>query len=107
MQQMSIHHSLLKKDDLANLKSEVNKLDIDELKTTPADLSKLSNVVESNIFAEYNELIKKVKILQATGTSNLVKKADYNTKIEEIENKIPDHPKYITTQELLKLLQQD
>ena len=38
-----------KKDDLANLKSEVDKLDIDELKTTPADLSKQSNVVENNV----------------------------------------------------------
>ena len=37
--------------------------------------------------------------------SNLVKKADYNTKISEIENKITDHldrDKYISTQELNK-----
>ena len=38
-----------KKGDLANLKSEVDKLDIDEWKTTPADLSKQSNVVENNV----------------------------------------------------------
>ena len=38
-----------KKDDLTNLKSEVDNLDIDELKTAPADLSKLSNVVENNV----------------------------------------------------------
>ena len=41
-----------KKDDLAHLKSEVNQFDIDELKTTPVDLSKLSNVVN-------NEVVKK------------------------------------------------
>ena len=38
--------------------------------------------------------------------SNLVKKADYNTKISEIENKITtdhDHDKYITTQEFNRL----
>ena len=29
--------------------------------------------------------------------SNLVKKADYNTKISEIEKKIVDHDNYITT----------
>ena len=38
--------------------------------------------------------------------SNLVKKTDYNTKINEIENKITadhDYDKYITTQEFNKL----
>ena len=38
--------------------------------------------------------------------SNLVKKADYNTKIIKIENKVTtdhDHNKYITTQEFNKL----
>ena len=41
---MSIHQNLLKKADLASLKSEIDKLDIDELETIPVDLSKLSNV---------------------------------------------------------------
>ena len=43
-QQVSIHQNLLKKADLASLKSENDKLDIDELETIPVDLSKLSNV---------------------------------------------------------------
>ena len=69
MQQVLIHPNLLKKDDSANLKSEVqeldvnefknvagglsslkvkiDKLDIDKLETTPTDLSKLSNVVKN------------------------------------------------------------
>ena len=34
------------KTNLANLKSEVDKLDIDKLKPVPTDLSKLSNVVK-------------------------------------------------------------
>ena len=33
------------KTNLANLKSEVDKLDIDKLVSVPTDLSKLSNVV--------------------------------------------------------------
>ena len=33
------------KANLANLKTEVNKLDTDKLKTVPIDLSKLTNVV--------------------------------------------------------------
>ena len=34
------------KINLANLKTEVDKLDIDKLATVPVDLSKLSNVVK-------------------------------------------------------------
>ena len=47
------------KTNLANLKTEVDKLDIDKLKPVPDDLSKLSNVI----------------------TNDVVKKTDYNTKI--------------------------
>ena len=47
------------------MKSKVDKLDIGKLETTQVDLSKLSNVVKNNIVknAEYNELVKKLKIL--------------------------------------------
>ena len=34
---------------LANLKTEVDKLDIDKLATVPVDLSKLSNVVKNYV----------------------------------------------------------
>ena len=37
------------KTDLANLKTEVNKLDIDKLKPAPTDLSKLSNAVKNDV----------------------------------------------------------
>ena len=37
------------KTNLANLKSEVDELDIDKLVPVPADLSKLSNVVNSDV----------------------------------------------------------
>ena len=39
---MLIHQNI----DLASLKSEIYKLDIDKLETTPADLSKVSDVVK-------------------------------------------------------------
>ena len=39
MRQVSIHRNLLKKMDLANLKSDVDKLDIDKLKNIPNRLS--------------------------------------------------------------------
>ena len=38
------------KTNLANLKTEVDKLDIDKLVPAPADLSKLSNVVNNEVF---------------------------------------------------------
>ena len=37
------------KTNLANLKTEVDKLDIDKLVTVPSDLSKLSNVVKNDV----------------------------------------------------------
>ena len=39
--------NLAAKSDLANLKSEADKIDIDKLKTVPTDLSKLRNVVDN------------------------------------------------------------
>ena len=54
------------KTNLAALKSEVDKIDVYKLKTTPADLAKLSNVVKNDV----------------------VKKTDYNTKVTSIENQI-------------------
>ena len=60
--------SFAKKTDLANLKSDVGKLDIDELVPVPVDLSKLSNVVKNDV----------------------VKKDAYNTKFKNIQDKIPD-----------------
>ena len=41
------------KVDLASLKVEINKLDIDKLETTPVDLNKLSDVVKKTIFKKY------------------------------------------------------
>ena len=58
--------SYASKTNLAALKSEVDKIDIDKLKTTPTDLAKLSNVVKNPV----------------------VKKTDYNTKVTSIENQI-------------------
>ena len=48
--------------NLANLKSEVDKLDIDKLRPVPTDLSKLSNVVKNDVVkkADYNKLVTKV-----------------------------------------------
>ena len=41
---------LAAKSDLASLKTKVGKIDVGSLKAVPADLSKLSNVVNNNVF---------------------------------------------------------
>ena len=66
-----------KRFDLANLKLDVNDLDIDKLKTIPVDLSKLSNVVKKDVVKKtvFDELVKKVNAIQTNDTSDLVKKA--------------------------------
>ena len=40
---------LAAKSDLANLKSEIDKIDIGKSRTAPIDLGKLSNVVNNNV----------------------------------------------------------
>ena len=58
--------SFASKTNLVSLKTEVDKIDTDKLKTVPADLAKLSNVVKNDV----------------------VKKTDYNAKITSIEGQI-------------------
>ena len=58
--------SFASKTNLAALKTEVDKIDADKLKTVPVDLAKLSNVVNNDA----------------------VKKTDYNTKVTNIESQI-------------------
>ena len=48
--------SFASKTNLAALKTEVDKIDVDKLKTTSTDLAKLTNAVE-------NDLVKKLIII--------------------------------------------
>ena len=61
------------KTNLANLKTEVDKLDIDKLAPVPVDLSKLSDVVKSDVVKKtvYEKLAAKVN---NTDTSDFVSK---------------------------------
>ena len=58
--------SFASKTNLAALKTEVDKIDTDKLKTAPTDLAKLTNAIENGV----------------------VKKTDYNTKVTSIEAQI-------------------
>ena len=77
------------KTNLANLKSDVDKLDIDKLVPVPTDLSKLSSVVKNDVVKKvaYSKLVTKVDNID---TSGFVLKTRYDTDKSEIENKIPD-----------------
>ena len=74
------------KTNLAALKTEVDKIDIDKLKTVPDDLAKLSNVVK-------NEVVKKTHF----SADNYVTRTKFSTdtdslddKIDKVDIKIPD-----------------
>ena len=60
--------SLTLKSNLASLKTEVYKLDIDKLVPVPLDLSKLSNVVKNDAVkrAAYDKLVEKVNNIDTT-----------------------------------------
>ena len=77
------------KSNLASLKTEVDKLDIDKLVPVPVDLSNLSDIVKNDVVKKtaYDKLVAKVTSI---GTSRFVLKTKYDTEKSEIENKIPD-----------------
>ena len=70
------------KSNLASLKTEVDKLDAEKLKTVPVDLGKLSNVIKKT---EYNKLVTKV---DNTDVTNFVKKNKYEEDGSDFEDKI-------------------
>ena len=63
------------------------------MKPVPVDLKKLSDFVVVNKYV-YNELVKRVN---AIDTNKLVIKTGYNTKIKDIEDKIPSVTNLATT----------
>ena len=77
------------KANLANLKMEVHKLDIDKLVPVPVDLSKLSDVVKNDVVKKtvYDKLVTKVNNIDS---SDFVLKTKYQTVKTEFENKIPN-----------------
>ena len=78
--------SFASKTNLSALKTEVDKIDIDKLKTVPDDLAKLSNVVK-------NEVLKKTDF----SADNYVTRTKFSTdtnslddKIDKVDKKIPN-----------------
>ena len=79
--------SFASKTNLASLKTEVNKIDADKLKTVPVDLAKLSNVVKNDVVkkTEYSSLKTKVDSIDMT---NFVLKTKYEKDGLDFEDKI-------------------
>ena len=75
------------KTNLANLKTEVDKLDIDRLVPVPSDLSKLSNVVKTDVVkkTKYDKLVGKINNIDTNG---FVLKTKYDKDKSELENEI-------------------
>ena len=74
------------KTNLASLKTEVDKLDIDKLAPVPVDLSKLSDAVKNDVVKKtvYNKLAAKVNDIDA---SVFVLKTEYQADKTELERK--------------------
>ena len=105
--------SFVSKTNLASLKTEVDKLDIDKLTPVPNDLAKLCNVIKNGVVkkTEYNKLVGKVDNIDTTGFVLKTKYDTDNLKIEKIlkqgsgvaskddldvvENKIPNVSSFV------------
>ena len=76
------------KSNLASVKTELDKLDINKLTSVPNDLSKLSNVVKNDVVknTEYNKLKQKhiILILQILLKKLNMKKMGQILKIKSI-----------------------
>ena len=75
--------------NLASLKTEFDKLDIDKLVTVPLALSKLSDVVKNDVFerAVFDKL--ETAKVNNIDTSEFVLKTNYQTDKIKLEKKIP------------------
>ena len=74
------------KSNLANLKTEVDKLNIDKLMPVPVDLSNLSNVVKNDVVIKtvYDKLVAKVNSID---TITFVLKTNYDADEKEVKKK--------------------
>ena len=90
--------SFASKTNLANLKTEVDKLGI---ANQFHDLAKLNNVVKNDVVkkTEYKKLVTKVNNIDTTGfvlkTIYNTDKSDLERKLSDVDNKIPDTSAFV------------
>ena len=90
------------KINLASLKTEVDKLDIDKVAPVSVDLSKLSDIVKKDVVkkAVYDKLAAKANNID---TSALILKTKYQTDKTELEKKIPDVTDFVKKPKLTEI----
>ena len=81
---------LAKKVSLSNLKSNIDKLDIDKPKNVPTNLSNLKSRVDQLDVDILVPVPVDLSKLSDAVKNDVVKKDVYNAEIKNIENKIPD-----------------
>ena len=75
--------------NLSNLKSKVDKSDVDKLVPVAVDLSKLSDLVKNDVKKDvYNAKIKDIKD-KIPDITKLASNTTLNAKINEVKNEIP------------------
>ena len=79
-----------KKVDLANLKSDVDEIGIDRLKNVPSILSNLKSKVDKIDIGKLGTIQVDLSKLSNIVKNDVVKKTEYNAKIKDIEDNIPD-----------------
>ena len=92
-------------DDLNNQDCKSNKIDIDKIKPFSVNLKNLSDfwlmvLLKKDVF---DKLFTKTN---AISTSMLDKKTDYNANVTWIDHKIPNHNKFITAPDFNKLTEE-
>ena len=81
--------SFASKTNLPSLKTEVDKIDADKLKTVPIDLAKLTNAVEHNLVKKTvcNTKVTSIDVQRAGHTKNTVDSLADLTKLKAIDTK--------------------
>ena len=79
--------SFASKNNLAALKTEVDKIDVDKLKTAPADLAKLTNAAKNDVVkkTDYNATVTGIEAQIAGLTKNTVDNLVDITKLKAID----------------------
>ena len=110
--------SFASKTNLAALKTEVDKIDTDKLKTAPTDLAKLTNAIEKDVVKKtyYNTKVTSIVAqiagltkntvdnladitkLKAIDTNSFVNKTKFSADIKTLDDKIDgvEKKKYLT-----------
>ena len=84
---MLIHQNLLKRVDVASLKSNVDKSDIDNMKNVPTSLSILITKVDKLDVDKLVPVPVDLNKLSNVVTNDVVENDVYNAKIKNIEDK--------------------